>query len=452
MLAPIDRRTFLHRSGKIALATALLGSAPSLLAAGPAPKRRVVIVGTGVRGIGLWGHNVQQWYPDLVEFVGLCDINPGRALTAQKSLNLTCDTFQDFDEMMDKTRPDLVIVTTVDATHHEFIIKALERNVQVISEKPMTTDEAKCQAIIDAQAKSEASLTVTFNYRYSPHRQKIYEILRSGEIGDIVSCDFHWYLDTSHGADYFRRWHGYREHSGTLLVHKSTHHFDLLNWWLESEPEEVFAYGSLDFYGKNGPFRHTHCRPCPHKQSCDFYWDITKNEQLTKLYVENEHHDGYLRDGCVFREDINIYDKMAVQIRHANQVITSYSLTTYSPYEGYRIAFNGTQGRVEAWIQERQPWEPEYDGQDSIRLTKNFGQSEIILVSNGAGGHGGGDILMADKIFGDPNAPDPWRQSAGPRDGAMSILTGIAARKSIEEQRPVKIGDLTSLQPLAKRP
>ena len=65
---------------------------------------------------------------------------------------------------------------------------------------------------------------MTFNYRYSPHRAKIWELLRAGEIGDITSVDFHWYLDTSHGADYFRRWHRLVECSGSLWVHKASHH------------------------------------------------------------------------------------------------------------------------------------------------------------------------------------------------------------------------------------
>ena len=57
-------------------------------------------------------------------------------------------------------------------------------------------------------------------------------------------------LDTSHGADYFRRWHREKDKSGGLLVHKSTHHFDLVNWWLASSPKTVFAMGGLRFYGR----------------------------------------------------------------------------------------------------------------------------------------------------------------------------------------------------------
>jgi predicted dehydrogenase len=331
----------------------------------------------------------------------------------------------------------------MDSTHHEFIIKGLNAGMHVITEKPMTTDELKVQAILDAERLSGKQVLVTFNYRYSPHRQKLYELLQEGAIGKVTSVDFHWYLDTSHGADYFRRWHGIQAHSGSLLVHKASHHFDLLNWWINSDPEEVFAYGSLEFYGKNGPFRSKSCRGCPHASSCDFYWDITKNEYLTKLYVDNEKYDGYLRDGCVFREEIDSFDKMAVQIRYKNKVQVSYSLTTYSPYEGYRIAFNGTEGRLEAWIKESQPWEEK--NEDELVLVKNFGERSIIAVPHGLGGHGGGDTRLKDKLFLDPNQPDPWRQSAGSRDGAMSCLIGIAARHSIEQGKPIQIQDLTTI-------
>ena len=58
----------------------------------------------------------------------------------------------------------------------------------------------------------------------------------SGGIGEITGVDFRWYLDRVHGADYFRRWHRRKDKSGGLLVHKATHHFDLVNWWLASTP------------------------------------------------------------------------------------------------------------------------------------------------------------------------------------------------------------------------
>src|SRR5207247_10220106 len=75
----------------------------------------------------------------------------------------------------------------------------------------------------------------------SPSLHDALPILMEKAVGDVISVDFHEYLDTSHGADYFRRWHRLKQNSGTLLVHKASHHFDLANWWLDSTPVEVTA-------------------------------------------------------------------------------------------------------------------------------------------------------------------------------------------------------------------
>ncbi|KAA3656628.1 MAG: gfo/Idh/MocA family oxidoreductase [Calditrichaeota bacterium] len=465
----LNRREFIATTG---LATGALAVAPSsIFARSPkGSKMRVALVGTGIRGTGMWGKGLVENYADYVEFVGLCDINPGRLEYASKYMGVSCPVFTDFDKMMQQVKPDSVIVTTVDATHHEFIIKALKYDADVITEKPMTTDEFKCQDILNAERESGRKVTVTFNYRYSPYMTKIKELLQNKRIGDIVSVDFHWYLNVYHGASYFRRWHGIRDKSGTLLVHKATHHFDLLNWWLDSEPAQVFAWGDLEHYGKNHSFRGDKCRGCEFKDKCKFHWDITTNKRYMDLYVANEKYDGYIRDNCLWRKEIDIYDKMAVQVKYANNAFTSYSLTTYSPYEGWRIAFNGTKGRIDAW--EDIPWEKDRqvkqselhaiemdqaykekaERYDVIMVMDNFGEYETIKVPKSSGGHGGGDQRLRDKIFKDPNMADPFRHAAGTRDGSMSILIGIAARNSIESGKPVNVADLTDLKPMAVRP
>ncbi|MCA9733289.1 MAG: Gfo/Idh/MocA family oxidoreductase [Deferribacteres bacterium] len=465
----MNRREFIATTG---LATGALAVSPSSLFANnlKGTKMRLALVGTGIRGTGMWGRSVVQEFSDLVEFVGLCDVNPGRLEYAKKYMGVNCPVYTDFDKMMKEVKPDRVIVTTVDATHNEFIIKALKMGADVMTEKPMTTDEFKCQAILDAERESGKKVIVTFNYRYSPYMTKVKELLQSKRIGDIVSVDFHWYLNVYHGASYFRRWHGLRDKSGTLLVHKATHHFDLLNWWLDSEPEQVYAWGDLEFYGKNHDFRGQKCRGCEYVDKCKFYWDITQDKRLMDLYVANEQHDGYIRDKCLWRNEIDIYDKMAAQIKYANNVFTSYSLTTYSPYEGWRIAFNGTKGRIDAW--EDVPWESdiklnqselhaqdmnqdlkeEAKSYDLIMVSDNFKSYTPVKVPKPTGGHGGGDERLRDHIFRNPEKPDPFRHAAGTRDGSMSILIGIAARNSIESGKPVKIGDLTDLKPMPVRP
>lgn len=463
----MKRRDFLASAGATVLAGGAIESLMASSAGGGSVggKRRLLLVGTGSRGSGFWGSRIVRQYGDRVEFVGLCDTNPGRLEYAKKKIGVSCATSGDFDKLLRDAKPDMVIVATPDSLHHDYITRALKFGADVVTEKPMTTDEKKCQAILDAQRRAKGKLIVGFNYRYIPTFTRLKQLLRDGAIGRITSVDFHWYLNTSHGADYFRRWHAYRRFSGTLLVHKATHHFDLLNWMIDSEPAEVVAYGDLEHYGKNNPFRHTKCRGCPHKDKCRFYWDITGNKEFMEMYVANEHYDGYLRDACLWREDIDIFDKMGVLIRYANNVQVTYSLTTYSPFEGWHIAFNGMNGRIEAWedipwlekeqisqeqlhaLQMSQEQEKDVYKYNQIFLMPNFQSYQEILVPRFRRGHGGGDQLLQDRIFKDPTAADPLRHAAGSRDGAMSILIGIAARKSIDQKKPVKIADLTDLKP-----
>ncbi|SHJ27710.1 Gfo/Idh/MocA family oxidoreductase [Pseudozobellia thermophila] len=460
-----SRRKFISSISMLAASTAMPIHAFDF---GKTKKLKVVLVGTGVRGTSFWGKRLVDQYSDILEFVGLCDINPGRLEYGKKYIGTSCPTFTDFEKMVKKTKPELVIVTTKDSTHHEFIIKGLEMGCDVLTEKPLTTDEDKCQAILDAERKSDKKLIVGFNYRWSPYATKVKELLMNNAIGKLVSVDFHWYLNTYHGASYFRRWHGEMESGGSLWVHKSTHHFDLLNWWIDSEPSEVFAYGDLEFYGKNGPFRGDKCRTCTHKNECKFHWDITKDERMMNLYANHEHHDGYIRDNCLFREDIDIYDKMSAQVKYANNTVLNYSLTTYSPYEGWRVGINGTEGRIEAWQDipyfkndtideaEKHAKEMAQTGKDEIAyepviLHKLWNKHETIQVAMEKSGHGGGDKRLHDKIFKSPETKDPYGRTAGVRDGAMSILIGIGARRSIETGKPIKIADLTDLKPKIER-
>jgi predicted dehydrogenase len=469
MKSLINRRDFLLTTGMATAGTMLVNPIMASVLGNPTKKVKLAMIGTGIRGITYWGKNILENYSSQIEFVGLCDINPGRVAFAKKFMGASCDTYTDFEKMMKTSKPDVLIVTTVDSTHDEFIVKALEMGVDVITEKPMTTDEVKCKRILDAEKRTGKQVIVGFNYRYGVHFTKIKELLMQKRVGEVVSVDFNWYLNVYHGADYFRRWHRLKEKGGSLLVHKSTHHFDLLNWWIDSDPVEVFAWGSLEHYGKNNDFRHTHCRSCPFKEKCKFYWDIHKDATLVGLYVENEKHDGYLRDGCVWKEDVDIYDKMSVQIKYANDVIVNYSLTSYSPYEGFRIGFNGMAGRMDSW--QGIPWQEgkfdqaelhkqemnqntkeKSDLYDEIMVMDNFGSFESVKIPQVKGGHGGGDKRLQDRIFANPHAEDPFKHAAGTRDGAMSILIGIAARKSIESGKSIKISDLTDIVPQATRP
>jgi predicted dehydrogenase len=319
------RREFLAAAATGGVGLALGPAAGQEAAAKPkgnSGRLRVVLVGTGGRGSSTWGKNLQNNFGDVLEFVGLCDINRKRMAVARDYIGVNCPMFSDteFDEMIRKTSPDRVIITTVDSFHAKYICRAMELGVDVISEKPMATDEKMVQEVLDTERRTGRKLIITENYRYSPDGATIKKIIDSEEIGTITSVDYNVYLNTNHGTSYFRRWHGFKQFNGSLLDSEGSHFLDLVQWWLGAEPAEVQAFGALRRYGYNGEYRSARCMNCPHKGKCEFFWDVTKDKFAMDFYVNSESEDGYIRDGCVYRRDINVWDTMTLNVRYHSGV------------------------------------------------------------------------------------------------------------------------------------
>ncbi|MBN2981429.1 MULTISPECIES: Gfo/Idh/MocA family protein [Cohnella] len=423
-------------------------------------KKKYVLVGTGGRAEFFYGA-IASDFRETSELLAFCDINQTRMNYANKLLAEKYDypsvrTYKtdEFDRMIETEKPDFVIVTSVDRTHHTYIIRAMELGCDVITEKPMTVDEKKCQEIVDAVERTGRNVRVTFNYRYAPHHTKVRELIESGVIGKVNAVHFEWLLNTKHGADYFRRWHRDKRNSGGLLVHKSTHHFDLVNFWIGSQPETVFAFGDLLFYGRENAEQrgvtkfYERATGNPNAEGDPFALPLDGNEHLKAMYLDAEHEDGYRRDQSVFGDGISIEDTMGVIVRYRNQAILTYSLTSYAPWEGYRIAFTGSKGRLELEVVETSyvnsgGKKSDEGALEGIRFTvlPMFGAPYKVEFEKKQGGHGGGDPVLLNDLFGVP-VPDKFNRAANHVDGARSILTGIAANRSIRTGQAVQINDL----------
>lgn len=422
-------------------------------------KKRYAQVGTGGRARFFY-QAVAENYADTCEMVAFCDVNQTRMDYANACLEEAgvnkVPTYKhyEFDKMIEEVKPDCVIVTSVDRTHDYYIIRAMELGCDVITEKPMTIDEKRAQAIIDAQKRTGREVRVSFNYRYAPHNTKVRELIMDGVIGEVYSVHFEWFLNTNHGADYYRRWHRNKENSGGLLVHKSTHHFDLVNFWLGTQPDTVFAMGDLNFYGRTNAERrgvkefYYRSHGSEIAKKCPFYLNMEAIPQIKALYLDAEHEDGYLRDKSVFSDEISIEDTMGVMVRYKNNAILTYSLNSYLPLEGFRVAFNGSKGRLELEVYENSYVNAggKKEGEGAVKSKKiivhpMFGASYEVEIPAAEGGHGGGDPILLDDIFGAPK-DDKFHRAANQVDGAMSILTGVAANKSIASGLPVKIDGL----------
>jgi hypothetical protein len=199
--------------------------------------------------------------------------------------------------------------------------------------------------------------------------------------------------------------------------------------------------------GLSGPQQR--CATCPEREACGFHFDLGASESLQSLYRDHETHDGYWRDRCVFRSDIDIEDTMNALVTYDTGATLSYSLNAFNAWEGYTVAFNGTKGRLEHSIVEQvyvngldQVQGAVLEDAVKIRVIPLRGPGCDIEPWSAEGAHGGGDRLMLEDIFPAQPAADRFLRAADERAGAASVLVGIAANRSLETGASVAISDL----------
>ncbi len=432
-------------------------------------KTRYALVGAGARA-DLYVRAITGEHSDCAELVAICEPNPIRAglyADAVSEAGFPAPRLagpDDLERAIREEAVDRVVVCARDDLHAEMIVRSLDAGADVVVEKPLTIDAESARRIEDAVERTGREVVLTFNYRYSPRNSALRRVIQDGTIGEITSIDFSWMLDTNHGADYFRRWHRQKRNSGGLLVHKSSHHFDLVNWWISSSPTRVYASGGLRFYGAaNAAARGLGERPerGTHDGGDPFELDLRQDPRLKALYLDAEAHDGYRRDVDVFSDGITIEDNLALVVDYASGATLSYSLNAHSPWEGYRVAVNGTLGRAELEVVERgavipgEGLHPRIDpslsgaeGDAGLRpeserliVQRHWEAAVEVPIDGGEGGHGGGDALLLSDVFEGPG-DDPLARPADWTDGLRSIAVGIAGNRSLETGLPVLVADL----------
>lgn len=433
-------------------------------------RRRYALIGSGSRA-QMYLSAIADTHADVAELVAWADTNPGRLeWSLARHPGLGSPAAFPVDALADAVRAhsiERVIITSPDFTHADHIVTALDAGADVVVEKPLTTDEEGVRRIADAVERTGREVMITFNYRYSPRNSELKRVIGSGEIGEVTGVHFEWVLDTAHGADYFRRWHRSKDLSGGLLIHKSSHHFDLVNWWISDVPTRVFASGGLRFYGAENAARRG-LRPRPERGTTDsplrdaFSLDLRTDPTWKGLYLDQEHHDGYLRDRDVFDEGITIEDNLSLVVEYSHGSSMSYSLNAHSPWEGYTVAVNGTRGRAELAVVERgmvlvdeegrtvvdPSARPDLVADDAARpvserliVQRHFEPAREVEIPVGVGGHGGGDaVLLRDVFVGTP--PDALGRAADWSDGVRSMAVGLAGNRSLRDGRAVSIDEL----------
>lgn len=412
-------------------------------------------LGTGAMGdFSQWGQVVAVLDPDRARV---------EAYNSRQAQPVPAYDPDDFDRMVEEIRPDVVAVTGPDFSHSAYILAALRRDIDVLTEKPMTVDSTESKEILQAEADSNASVRVMHNARYRSPHIALKRLILEGRVGRITNVEFVTNLDTFHGASYFYRWNRRRANSGGLTITEGCHRFDLLNWWLDDTPEEVFAYGALNYYGPRGAHRpHDESgrplAPADERAACPYNrrWSKPGSDIVsTRLHPgqgdrELSYPGTYPADRpmYIYDDEIDIEDTYSAVIRYRGGASVTCSMNASSTWEGYTIAINGTEGRIESTSHvapKRCPFPAE---RQTISYMPMFGQREVHEVANSsvAEEHGDSDTRLLQDIFGG-GLPDTAGLGirADTADGAYAVAVGEAIWRSATSGQPVKIKDLVSI-------
>ncbi len=433
-------------------------------------KTRYAICGLSCRGIyhfvlPLLGKNHPGGpnFNETSELVAVLDIDEPRVRGFYEKADVQIPFYlpEGFDRMIAETKPDVILVVSQDYSHCEYIVKGLRAGCDVIVEKPMVINGEQVRAVQAAERETGKSVRVAFNYRYTPTHKMLKRMIMEGKLGRITNVEFTYNLDTFHGASYFYRWNRERSKSGGLCIHKCTHHFDLINWFLGDVPAEVFAYGALNYYGPKGAHRPYDAKgnPLPsvkERENCPYFkkhydgkckpedaapvtgWD-TYSLPYDKQYPPDQKR--YIYDSA-----IDIEDTYSALVRFKSGASMSYSCNFSTPWEGYVLGINGTEGRVEISHHSN----PDPTGKTAPAEEKSvidfyplFGGKQVIEILPVSGGHGGADFTIQNDLFGKPSQESlDLKLVAGSAEGASSVAIGEAVWRSIKERRPISIAEL----------
>ena len=408
-------------------------------------RKKVVLIGASMR-VRPFVKALQDDYPEKYEIAAVLDIDFAKMKGFNESLDIDVPMYDDFQKMCENINPELAIITTVDYYHAEYTVKCLDNKINCIVEKPLCVNAAQCREIYEAQKRNPEVYAVTsHNARYHASIQKIKELLNNGAIGKVLSVNYKEMLDQKHGTSYFRRWNRRKKLSGGLQLHKSSHHFDKLNWLLDSHAVKLVASGKLLAYGKDASeFRGIKCSTCPHADKCASFVDRIGDDYFNQLFFKYQNdEDFYSPDLCVFSPEIDIEDFFTASFEYANGIPVSYALNAHSNIEGEDIVIEGKKGRIE--LIRRNPTTVDENfvaiGEivNSVKIYRfNQARPEEFEIITGSGGHGGSDNSLFDDLFGD----SPSNILASLEDGIQAVLIGCAVNKSLTTKREVDVQEL----------
>lgn len=297
-------------------------------------------------------------------------------------------TTTDYRELLKNPEVEAVFIATPDDTHGEIVLEAIKYHKHIICEKPLEISEEKVVELEAALQSYPQVFLVGYVLRYAPLYAKAKELIASGIIGELFLANGIDHIDYG-GYAFFHDWHRTKAKAHSLLLQKSTHSLDILNWLIDAEPVQVAGLGGLEVFGEPGAVRKfgapltepLNCRSCPIQYECE--------ESLLNIKIhKGKDWQANWPDNCVFESEIDVQDHQALLVNYRNRVKLTYSICHFSAYYRREFQFFGTKG--ELYFD---------DERNEIIVDDRLKAEKLTYKISDNGGHGGGDEAMIQEFI-----------------------------------------------------
>ncbi len=371
-----------------------------------------IVIGAGNRGRTYASIAVSDMNKDKISIVGVAEPIEVRRRDMQQLCSIADDhCFSDWREILAQPRmADFAIISTLDDMHVEPALAAIEKGYHLLLEKPAAPTPDECAAIAKAANEKGVHVLVCHVLRFTPFFTTIKDILDRGNIGEVQSIVHVEAVGNVHQShSYVRgRWHNEQESSPMLLA-KSCHDIDILQWLIGKECTKIQSFGSLTYFtGQNVPAgAPARCIDgCPHADTCPYnavklYLD-DKDNQWFRSAVTNaiEPTDAQVEQAlrttdygkCVFKCNNDVVDHQIVNMEFEGGATVSFSMNAFN-YGGRYIRIFGTKGELYANMSDTQITVYTFDDQATRRVAVDSPGESILS------GHGGGDRGIIDALY-----------------------------------------------------
>jgi predicted dehydrogenase len=302
---------------------------------------------------------------------------------------------ESYSSLLAQPGVDWVMIGSWNSQHADHAVQALEAGKHVFCEKPLATSMADClrvQAVVEAHPELHFFFGLVL--RYSPHFQRITQILDSGEIGRVISFEFNETLPPHHGGYIHGNWRRHRAHAGTHMLEKCCHDLDLANWLMGSMPSRVASFGGLDFF-----------KPEFAGQEKRFGYDEAGKSPVYNVWRDPE-------GVSPFNSDKDILDNQVVILEYRSGVRATFHTNCHAVVPERRFYICGSEGTLRA------------DALTGTVEVCSLGGTLRRETTCEGGSHAGGDEVMTSALI--KTIVSGARPLAGVEEGISAAVTAFA--------------------------